>query len=115
MADLVVIADPDEATAEAARPRPLEMRRECPSEMGDAVFAVRQPDGRLKRRQLSNMTAAGAASGALWGALVGLIRAAARRRGGGCAFGRVIEVGFVTEAAETLRPGQGRSACSSAR
>ena len=42
-------------------------------ELGDAVVAVRQPDGHVKLNQLVNTTAVGAASGGMWGALVGLL------------------------------------------
>jgi uncharacterized membrane protein len=39
----------------------------------DAVVVVRDEQGRVKLRQLYNLTVAGAASGGFWGALIGLI------------------------------------------
>jgi uncharacterized membrane protein len=73
MADLIVIAYDTEATAEAARRKLFELQKEYLIELGDAVVAVRQPDGHVKLNQLVNTTAAGAASGGMWGALVGLL------------------------------------------
>ena len=73
MADLIVIAYDTEATAEAARKKLLELQKEYLIELGDAVVAVRQPDGHVKLNQLVSTTAAGAASGGMWGALVGLL------------------------------------------
>src|SRR5215471_15968491 len=73
MADLVIIAYDTEATAEAARKKLLELQKEYVIELGDAVVAVRQADGQVKLNQLVNMTALGAASGGMWGALIGLL------------------------------------------
>lgn len=115
MADLIIIAYPDEATAEAARKRLFELQREYLIEMGDAVVAVRQPDGHVKLNQMINMTAAGAASGALWGTLVGLLflnplLGAAVGAGAGALSGRFTDIGinddFIKSAAEALQPGQ---------
>lgn len=115
MADLIIIAYPDEATAEAARQKLFELQREYLIEMGDAVVAVRQPDGHVKLNQMINMTAAGAASGALWGTLVGLIflnplLGAAVGAGAGALSGRFTDIGigdqFMKDAAEALQPGQ---------
>jgi uncharacterized membrane protein len=115
MADLIIVAYPDEATAEAARQKLYELQREYLIEMGDAVVAVRQPDGHVKLNQMINMTAAGAASGALWGTLVGLIflnplLGAAVGAGAGALSGRFTDIGigdkFMKDAAEALQPGQ---------
>ncbi len=73
MADLVIVAYPDEATAEAARAKLLELQKEYLIEIGDAVVAIRRPDGTVKLNQLINTTAAGAAGGAMWGTLIGLL------------------------------------------
>ena len=73
MADLIIIAYDTEATAEAARKKLLELQKEYLIELGDAVVAVRQPDGHVKLNQLVSTTAAGAASGGMWGALIGLL------------------------------------------
>jgi uncharacterized membrane protein len=72
MADLIIAYD-TEATAEAARKKLFELQKEHLIELGDAVVAVRQPDGHVKLNQLVSTTAAGAASGGMWGALIGLL------------------------------------------
>ena len=73
MADLVVIAFPNEAKAEEVRQKLLAMQKEYLIELGDAVIAVKDADGRVKLNQLLNTTTAGAVSGTFWGSLIGLI------------------------------------------
>jgi len=73
MADLLVISFPTEAQAEEARTRVASMQREYLIELGDAVVALRKPDGSIKLNQTFQPTAAGAAGGAMWGALIGLL------------------------------------------
>jgi len=115
MADLVIIAYPDESTAEAARVKLLQLQREYLIELGDAVVAVRQPDGSVKLNQLMNTTAAGAAGGAMWGTLIGLLflnplLGAAAGAGAGALSGYLTDVGindkFLKDAAAALTPGQ---------
>jgi uncharacterized membrane protein len=72
MSDLVVIAFPTEAKAEDVRQKLLGMQKEYLIELGDAVIAVKDAQGRIKLNQLINTTAAGAVSGAFWGSLIGL-------------------------------------------
>ena len=115
MPDLVIIAYDSEATAEAARKKLLELQKEYLIELGDAVVAVRQADGSVKLNQLMNMTAVSAASGALWGGLVGLLFlnplvGAALGAGAGALSGRLTDLGiddkFMKDAASALTPGQ---------
>lgn len=115
MADLVVIAYESEQKAESARAKLLELQKEYLIELGDAAIAVRRPDGTVKLNQLMNMTAAGATSGGLWGALIGLLflnplLGAAIGAGAGALSGRFTDVGiddkFMKDAAAALRPGQ---------
>ena len=73
MSDLVVIEFPTEEKAEEVRQKILAMQKEYLIELGDAVIAVKLPNGHVKLNQLVNTTAMGAASGALWGTLIGLI------------------------------------------
>src|SRR5215467_1885876 len=73
MSDLVVIEFPSEQKAEEVRQRLLDMQKDYLIDLGDAVIATRQPNGRIKLNQLFHPAAAGAAGGALWGTLVGLI------------------------------------------
>jgi len=73
MSDLVVIAFPTEAKAEEVRQKLLAMQKEYLIELSDAVIAVKDSKGNIKLNQLINTTAAGAATGAFWGTLIGLI------------------------------------------
>ena len=73
MSDLVVIEFPSEAKAEEVRHKLLEMQKDYLIDLGDAVIAVKQPNGQVKLNQLFRPTAAGAAMGTLWGTLIGLI------------------------------------------
>ncbi len=73
MNDLLVIAFPSEQKAEEVREKLLAMQKEYLIELGDAVVAVKKPDGNIKLNQLVSTTAVGGASGAFWGALIGLI------------------------------------------
>ena len=62
MADLVEIAFPSEEKAEQVRQKLLDMQKEYLIELGDAVIAVKHPNGHVKLNQLYNPTASGAAS-----------------------------------------------------
>jgi uncharacterized membrane protein len=115
MTDLVIVAYDSEATAEAARKKLIELQKEYLIELGDAVVAVRQPDGSVKLNQLINVTAVSAASGAMWGGLIGLLFlnpliGAALGAGAGALSGRLSDIGiddkFMKDAASALTPGQ---------
>ncbi|MDO9503058.1 DUF1269 domain-containing protein [Falsiroseomonas sp.] len=115
MADLLVIAFPTEAQAEEARSRILAMQREYLIAVGDAAVALRRPDGGIKLNQILQPTAAGAASGALWGSLIGLLflnplAGAALGAATGAVAGRLSDVGindtFMKEVAQTLESGE---------
>jgi uncharacterized membrane protein len=115
MADLIIIAYDSEEKAEAARNKVLELQKEYLIEIGDAVVAVRREDGHIKLNQLVNTTAAGAATGGMWGALVGLLFlnpliGAALGAGAGALGGHFTDVGiddkFMKDAAAALGPGQ---------
>ena len=77
-------------------------------------MAVRQADGHVKLNQLVNMTAAGAVTGGMWGALIGLLflnplLGAAVGAGAGALSGRSTDIGiddnFMRAAAGALAPG----------
>jgi len=115
MADLVVLAYDSEEQAEAARKKLLELQKEYLIELGDAVVAVRQPDGSVKLNQMINTTTIGAASGGMWGALIGLLFlnpliGAAVGAGAGALSGYFTDIGiddnFVKDAAASLTPGK---------
>ena len=114
MADLLAIEFPTEAAAEDMRKKLLAMQTEYLIDLGDAVVAVKQPDGQVKLNQLVNTTAMGAASGALWGSLVGLIFlmplvGAAVGAASGALSGKLTDVGindqFMKDAAASLHSG----------
>jgi uncharacterized membrane protein len=73
MSDLVFIAFDSEAKAEEVRAKILDMQKEYLIDIGDAVIATRDADGRIKLNQLFHTTTAGALSGAFWGMLIGWI------------------------------------------
>lgn len=73
MSQLVVVAYPDEGTAEKARDKIVELQRQELLKLQDAVVAVRHENGKVKVHQAANLTGAGALSGAFWGMLIGWI------------------------------------------
>lgn len=72
MANLVAIAYDDLGTAQQAMATVGELVKEHSLEIEDAVIVEKQQDGKIKLHQPS-MAGAGAAGGALWGGLIGLI------------------------------------------
>jgi uncharacterized membrane protein len=114
MADLVVISFPTEAKAEEVRQKLLGMQKEYLIELGDAVIAVKDANGRIKLNQLLGTTAVGAVSGAFWGSLIGLIflmplAGAAIGAASGAIGGALTDVGindkWMKEVAAAIQPG----------
>jgi len=114
MADLVEITFPSEEKAEEVRQKLLDMQKEYLIELGDAVIAVKQPNGRVKLNQLFNPAASGAVSGTFWGALIGMIflmplAGAAIGAASGALGGKLADVGindrFMRDAAQSLQSG----------
>jgi uncharacterized membrane protein len=114
MSDLVVVAFPTEEKAEEVRKKLLEMQQEYLIELGDAVIAVKQPNGHVKLNQLFHPAASGAAYGALWGTLIGMIflmplAGAALGAASGALGGALSDVGiddrFMKDVAQTLHSG----------
>src|SRR5215510_11028589 len=114
MADLVEIAFPSEAKAEEVRQKLLEMQKEYLIELGDAVIAVKQPNGHVKLNQLFHPTATGAVSGTFWGTLIGMIflmplAGAAIGAASGAIGGALSDVGindrFMKNTAAAIQPG----------
>ena len=114
MSDLVVISFPTEAKAEEVRQKLLAMQKEYLIEMSDAVIALKDDQGRIKLNQLFNTTAAGAVSGAFWGALIGLtflmpLAGAALGAASGGLGGYLTDVGlddkWIQEVASSIQPG----------
>ena len=73
MAELIVIGYDSVETAEAARKELFGLSKEYLVEVGDAVVAARQADGKITLNQMVNLWAVGAAGGSLWGLLAGLL------------------------------------------
>src|SRR5262249_40204155 len=71
MATLVVIDYENEVRAEEVRLALLKMQKEYLVDLIDAVIVVRDAKGRVKLRQLYDLTTAGAITGGFWGALIG--------------------------------------------
>jgi len=114
MADLLVIEYPTEERAEEVRRRLLQMQKEYLIQLGDAVIAVKRPDGNVKLKQLVNPVKAGALSGVLWGSLIGLLFmmplvGAAVGAAGGALGGKLADFGiddnFMKEASASLNSG----------
>src|SRR6516164_1128950 len=114
MATLVVIDYESEVKAEEVRLALLKMQKEYLIDLADAVVVVREPNGKVKLRQLYNLTAAGAATGGFWGALIGLLFLSplfgfAIGAAAGAISGSLRDVGidddFMKDLAQTLKPG----------
>lgn len=74
MANLVVLGFDDRATAERVFTLVTdELPTQKLLQLGDAALVWREGDGKPKIQQAVNTTRAGAAGGALWGTLIGLI------------------------------------------
>ncbi|HTU87679.1 MAG TPA: DUF1269 domain-containing protein [Solirubrobacteraceae bacterium] len=72
MSDLVAIAYDDLGTAQQVASNVAEAQKAHIIELDDLVVVERQADGKVKLHQPS-LAGAGAATGALWGGLIGLI------------------------------------------
>jgi uncharacterized membrane protein len=73
MSTLVAIAYPDRDTADQVRQELIRATKEHILNLEDAVVVEHQLDGKIKLHQAMSTTGAGAAGGALWGGLIGLI------------------------------------------
>ena len=73
MSTLLAIAYPDTETAEKVRAELIQATKEKLVELQDAVVVEHRADGRIKLHQAVNTTATGAAGGAMWGGLIGLL------------------------------------------
>jgi uncharacterized membrane protein len=73
MSTLVAVAYPDVDTAQRVRSELVQATKEHLLELEDAVVVEHRPDGKIKLHQAMSPGGAGAAGGALWGGLIGLI------------------------------------------
>ena len=98
MSTLVAIAYPDTETAERVRDELVHATKEHLVALEDAVVVEHRPDGKIKLHQAVSTTGAGAAGGALWGGLIGLLFLAplfgmAIGAASGAVMGKVTDVG----------------------
>jgi len=113
MSDLYAIGYPDAAKADAVRDKLIELNKQQLIDLADAVV-VENEKGKIKLHQAQNTTAAGAAGGALWGGLIGLLFLApllgmAVGAGFGALGGKMADVGiddkFMKDVGERLPEG----------
>jgi uncharacterized membrane protein len=114
VSDLLVIEFASETKAEGVREMLLAMQKEYLIELGDAVVAVKEPNGRVKLNQLLQPVAHSTVSGMFWGSLIGLLfmmpfAGAAVGAASGALRGRLTDLGindeFMKQAARTLQSG----------
>ncbi len=114
MSTLLVIGYESELKAEEVRLALLKLEKDYLIDVADAVVVVRDADGKVKLRQLYNLTASGAASGGFWGMLMGLLFlnpffgfaiGAAAGAVSGALSDVGIDDGIMKKLAETLTPG----------
>ena len=114
MSTFVVIDYESEEKAEEVRLALLKMHKEYLVDVADAVVVVRDEKGKVRLRQMYNLTAAGAMTGGFWGALIGLIFlnplfGFALGAAAGAISGALRDVGiddnFMKELGHTLKPG----------
>lgn len=114
MADLIAIEFDEPETAFELRAELMKFQKEYLIEMEDVVVVTREGDGKPKLHQVTNLTAAGATGGMMWGALVGLIflnplLGAAVGGGAGAISGWLTDIGIndktIREMSEGLPPG----------
>jgi uncharacterized membrane protein len=73
MSNLIAVAYPDTETAENVRSELIAATQEHLLTLEDAVVVVHEADGKIKLNQAMDTTGAGAAGGAMWGGLIGLL------------------------------------------
>jgi uncharacterized membrane protein len=114
LSDLLIIEFPSEEKAEGVREMLLAMQQEYLIELGDAVVAVKDANGRIKLNQLFQPVKQGAVSGLFWGSLIGLLflnplAGAAIGAPSGALGGKLTDLGindeFMKQAARTLQSG----------
>ena len=114
MSNLVAIAYPDLNTAEEVMGALGRLQVERSIELEDAVVVTRDDGGKVKLHQARSTTGVGAAGGALWGGLIGLLFLApllgmAVGAASGAAAGKLTDVGvddsFLKELGQKLQPG----------
>jgi uncharacterized membrane protein len=114
MSNLVAVAYPDVDTAQDVMDTLARLQIERSIELEDAVIVTREDGGKVQLHQARSTTGAGAAGGAMWGGLIGLLFLApllgmAVGAASGALTGKMTDVGvddsFLKELGEQLEPG----------
>lgn len=114
MSTLAAIAYPDRDTAEKVRQELIQATREHLVRLEDAVIVEHEEGGKIKLHQAMGTTGAGAAGGAMWGGLIGLLFLApllgmAVGAASGAVTGKMTDLGvddnFVKDLGAKLQPG----------
>ena len=114
MSTLIAIAYPDRDTAEQVRQELIKATKEHLLKLEDAVVVEHDADGKVKLHQAMSTTGAGAAGGAMWGGLIGLLFLApllgmAVGAASGALGGKMSDVGvdddFMRNLGDKLQPG----------
>lgn len=114
VSNLFAIAYPDLATAQQVRNEAFSLQKQRLLDLEDIVVVERRADGKIKLHQATNTTGAAAASGALWGGVIGLLffmpfLGAAVGGATGAAVGSSVDVGvddnFMRQVGEKLQAG----------
>ena len=114
MSQLVVIAYPDEATAQQALGTLRQLSQEQLINLEDAAYVTRDNNGKPKLHQTQSVAGAAAAGGAFWGFLFGLIFfvpifGLAVGAASGALAGKLTDLGiddkFMKEVGDQIQPG----------
>lgn len=114
MSELLVIGFEDEHTAFEMQGTMVRLQKEYLIQMEDMVVVTKDDKGKVKLHQATSLTAAGAAGGAFWGMLVGMLflnplAGAAVGAGAGALSGKMADIGiddkFMKELGESFTPG----------
>lgn len=112
--ELIAIGYETGAEAEDARKTLLEMDKDHLVDVADAVVATADEGGRVKLNQMVNLWSVGAAGGAFWGLMIGLLFfnpliGAVAGAGVGALSGALTDYGindqFMRQVSEVLQPG----------
>jgi uncharacterized membrane protein len=114
MSTLVAVVYPDEGTAAQVLDEMKKLQSEYLLDLDSAVYATKDPDGKVKVHGVERLTGPEAAWGAFWGMLFGLLffvpfLGAAVGAGLGALFGHFTKIGldenFVKQLSDKMKPG----------
>jgi len=114
MSTLVAIVYPDEGTAEKVMEELKTMEKEYLVDLQSAVYATKDPDGKVKVHDVERLTGAEAVWGGFWGLLFGLlffvpVFGILVGAGMGALFGHFTKIGlddkFVHGVSDKMKPG----------